>query len=350
MNSYLETGIAIALIFFLFSTIAYIFQELIAINLQLRGKLLKKSIQQMIDAKGGLSAFTTSLLSHAQIETLNKTNTKLTSYIPSANFSMAMIDLVCKQTGVDTGPTFERFQAGLLILKTTNPNLETILSSIYANSSNIQTLQLEIEKWFNEYMNRVSGWYKNNNTWITRLIAIGVALFFNLNMIAITQEIFTNSALRISLNEIAERKVTSASTTATLYNANYVSDTTALNKKYADILSVPTTSATVKETLEKEKEAEQLKLAIAYQDKLNSVKKEYLEEIRSKDLPFNWECQPFKKIDPLTGKSVNKTIVDFLLMITGLIIGAAGISMGAPFWFDLMSKFVNVRRAGQKPN
>ncbi|MCZ4222376.1 hypothetical protein [Pedobacter rhodius] len=349
MNNYLETGIAIALIFFVFSTVAYIFQELIAINLQLRGKLLKKSIQQLIEAKGGLTAFTTSLLSHPQIETLNKTTKSLTSYIPAANFSMAIIDLVCKQAGINTGPTFAGFQAGLQNLKTTNPNLETILSSIYANSNNIQTLQLEIEKWFNEYMERVSGWYKNNNTWITRLIAIGVALVFNLNMIAITQEIFTNSALRISLNEIAERKVTSAGTTATLYNTNYVSDTTALNKKYADKLADSTTSPTIKETLKKEKEAEQLKLAIAYEDKLNSIKKEYLEEIRSKDLPFNWECQPFKKIDPVTGKTVNKTPVDFLLMITGLLIGAAGISMGAPFWFDLMSKLVNVRRAGQKP-
>lgn len=349
MNNYLETGIAIALIFFVFSTIGYIFQELIAINLQLRGKMLKKSIEQMINAKGALSAFSTALLNHPQIQTLNKTAQSLTSYIPSANFSMAIIDLVCKEAAIAPGPTFAGFQAGLLILKGKNPDLETILSSIYANSTNMQTLQVEIEKWFNEYMDRVSGWYKNDNTWKTRIIALGVALIFNVNMISITQEIFTNSTLRVTLNEIAERKATNAGSTATLYNANYVRDTTEVEKIYVQKLASSTTDTTLKATLKKERDAERARLAIAYQEKLNSVKKEYLEEIRSKDLPFNWECQPLKKIDPITGKEVNKTFVDFVLMVAGLFIGAAGISMGAPFWFDLMSKLVNVRRAGQKP-
>jgi hypothetical protein len=35
--------------------------------------------------------------------------------------------------------------------------------------------------------------------------------------------------------------------------------------------------------------------------------------------------------------------------IIGLLITSLAISLGAPFWFDLLSKFMNVRAAGVKP-
>jgi hypothetical protein len=37
------------------------------------------------------------------------------------------------------------------------------------------------------------------------------------------------------------------------------------------------------------------------------------------------------------------------LYIFGICISAVSLSFGAPFWFDLLMKFVNIRRAGKKP-
>jgi hypothetical protein len=55
---------------------------------------------------------------------------------------------------------------------------------------------------------------------------------------------------------------------------------------------------------------------------------------------------------PLGWKNVTK--VDFqgeklLWVILGWVLGIIAISMGAPFWFDLLVKLVNVRKAGIKP-
>jgi hypothetical protein len=38
-----------------------------------------------------------------------------------------------------------------------------------------------------------------------------------------------------------------------------------------------------------------------------------------------------------------------LFKIFGLLISAFAVSLGAPFWFDLLSKFVNIRGSGVPP-
>jgi hypothetical protein len=35
--------------------------------------------------------------------------------------------------------------------------------------------------------------------------------------------------------------------------------------------------------------------------------------------------------------------------VLGLLLTAAAASLGAPFWFDLLNKFINVRGAGKSP-
>jgi hypothetical protein len=46
--------------------------------------------------------------------------------------------------------------------------------------------------------------------------------------------------------------------------------------------------------------------------------------------------------------SPNLTLI--LLKLTGLAISIMAVSMGAPFWFDLLNKLVNVRLVGNRPD
>jgi hypothetical protein len=41
---------------------------------------------------------------------------------------------------------------------------------------------------------------------------------------------------------------------------------------------------------------------------------------------------------------------DWLLRILGWLISIAAISLGAPFWFDTLNKFINIRSAGKSPD
>jgi hypothetical protein len=39
-----------------------------------------------------------------------------------------------------------------------------------------------------------------------------------------------------------------------------------------------------------------------------------------------------------------------LSKILGWLLTAGALSLGAPFWFDVLSKFINIRGSGDKPD
>jgi hypothetical protein len=44
-----------------------------------------------------------------------------------------------------------------------------------------------------------------------------------------------------------------------------------------------------------------------------------------------------------------RDVLAWLLRVAGIVITALAVSQGAPFWFDLLQKAVNLRLSGQKP-
>jgi hypothetical protein len=50
-----------------------------------------------------------------------------------------------------------------------------------------------------------------------------------------------------------------------------------------------------------------------------------------------------------TPANVPKDAADFWWKLAGLLITAAALMMGAPFWFDLLQKIMNIRGTGEKP-
>ena len=72
-----------------------------------------------------------------------------------------------------------------------------------------------------------------------------------------------------------------------------------------------------------------------------------LRTLKGTGLPIGWSKTTFKQ--DLCGKNTGDTIFKWLLAILGWLITAGCISMGAPFWFDMLAKLVNVRRSGAKP-
>ena len=55
-----------------------------------------------------------------------------------------------------------------------------------------------------------------------------------------------------------------------------------------------------------------------------------------------------REIDWKNFKVSKSPIFRVLMMIGGWFISGIAIAMGAPFWFDLLSKVMNVRNAGKK--
>ena len=85
------------------------------------------------------------------------------------------------------------------------------------------------------------------------------------------------------------------------------------------------------------------------QTKLSTEVKNTETTLRS--LPIGWNCQE----KTANGSTDYWTCVKLkapkltLIQILGWFLTAAALSLGAPFWFDLLNQFINLRGAGQKP-
>jgi len=53
---------------------------------------------------------------------------------------------------------------------------------------------------------------------------------------------------------------------------------------------------------------------------------------------------------PLGWRSLPRSATTWASKITGLLFTTIALSLGAPFWFDLLSRFVGVGSSGQEPD
>ena len=146
-------------------------------------------------------------------------------------------------------------------------------------------LQQHIEGWFNSAMDRVSGWYKRRSQWIVLVLGLVAAVAVNADRIDIAKRLSTDANLRQSVAQMAD----SATKTDPATDTRSPIDRVRANLSTLDSIGLP----------------------------LGWYRSE-----REKPIDV-WEM----------------TRVHF----AGWLITALAISLGAPFWFDILNKIMVVR-------
>jgi hypothetical protein len=148
-----------------------------------------------------------------------------------------------------------------------------------------------VEDWFDREMARVSGAYNRWSQVVMFGLALAVAIGANVSAYTVGRALWLDPGLRARAVAVAEQTVspttTSGSTTTTLPAA-------------------PT-----------------------YQ------------QLKSLGMPIGWSKSNWPKAS---------AIGDIILVVLGWLIVAVAASMGAPFWFDTLNKFVNLRTSGPPPD
>src|SRR5687768_8591190 len=102
MSTYLDTTICLLLIIIVFSTVTYVIQELIAINLKYRGKMLWNSMSQLLDGivqkkRGDINNNIKSKISPNTAANNPPGNNNLTTTITTNDFfNHPQIKILCK--------------------------------------------------------------------------------------------------------------------------------------------------------------------------------------------------------------------------------------------------------------
>lgn len=217
----------------------------------------------------------------------------------------------------------------------------TILKTISELERSLQQTEAELEAawqkalanvegYFDDAMVRVSGWYKRRVQGYLIIFALVVTVLLNADTLALATELSTNNALRAGVVTAAEQHVTdvlaatnTVTDTVTAQSASGIaqpvtSPTTTLTTAVA--ASVPSAASTESPT----EPGQQLR------DNLNQLK-----ALQNLGLPVGWQRWPQGG--------------EWIMKIIGLLITTIAVSFGAPFWFELLNKLVNLRMAGRNP-
>jgi hypothetical protein len=126
---------------------------------------------------------------------------RLPSYISAKSFGEAVIDLLVPDAAGRT--TMTTIQDSLKKLPADLP-FTTSLQSLATNASNdIGRFRTSIENWYDDHMDRVSGWYKRHVAKITIAVGAILVILLNINTITIGRALYSNSIVSSAVSTVA---------------------------------------------------------------------------------------------------------------------------------------------------
>jgi hypothetical protein len=216
-------------------------------------------------------------------------------------------------------------------------------------------------------MKRTTGWYKRQCQRITFCIGLILAILFNVDTISIVNKLSSDPKAAEALADLAYKYVDT--------HKDSLKNIESSKQGFADSLFM-SAKKQVNEDIKNANSVISLGWAIpSYSDQLLQVKgspgtkKVSANSIMlesKKDSINCHNCLEKIKNQKLSVKVANgqhmitrfgklryvlcMTLFSGLRSLLGYIITALAISLGAPFWFDLLSKFIELRYAGKKPD
>jgi len=338
MLELLDTTIGLILIVMLLSMLASALQELIAAWFNRRGRRLEQAILQLLSGASpapvpqgsapettpavsplaGLwrfiaSPFRTTLdpavrehglagavLTHGRLAGLFHQR-RLPAYVPGEPFADALIDVLRRQAS-DAAPTAEGLAWAIAQLPA-GTTREALSSLLVAAAGDTTRFRSGVMAWYADTMDRVSGWYAREVRNILLAIGLILAAVLNVDALHLAARISADATLRASLVAAAQ---------------------------------------TVRPPAEPQQGA-----TPRGEDAAAEEAKRLMAEIRALGLPIGWSACNLRCTSGLPPKSI---IVAVLWALPGWLLTGLAVSMGAPFWFDLLQKLLRVRAAGVKPN
>jgi hypothetical protein len=292
-STVLDLGIGLIFVYLLLAIVCTAINEWFSGALGLRSSNLANAIRQLLDnqqGSGSAQSFLDQFYAHPLISGMMTPGNKHPAYLASRTFATAVMDLVANKQGTIAFSNLEEGINGL-----PPGDVKTALLALIQNADNsLQKAQKNIEQWFDDTMDRASGWYKSHSQKITIAIAVLLTVATNADTVKIARTLWQSPTVRATLVEKATSETASPQ----------------------PVVEYPDKNAPLK-----------------------PHRKVTKDELSKLQLVLGWSEEEWKASDEKA----------WLERVLGWILTIAAVSLGAPFWFGLLSKLVNIRDAGNKP-
>src|SRR5262252_5734335 len=203
-----DVAIGMIFVYLLLSLICSVLNEWVAGILSLRATNLEVGIRNLL--KGDL---TNKLYNHGLIKGLFKQDwidklrgkQGVPSYIPSRTFALALLDTIAP-ADANKSQTIEDLRKAVGDLPVGEVRT-ALLALINDAQGDIETARQNVERWYNDTMDRVAGWYKRKTQIIILIFALVVSAVLNADSIVIVNSLIRDPALRASVATAAQEYV-----------------------------------------------------------------------------------------------------------------------------------------------
>src|SRR6266516_4354013 len=291
----LDVALGLILIYFLLSVICSTINEAIASKLKWRAKDLERALKQLLGdhepafREHPLIKTMLDPKAEAQAQARPTKTPRYPSYIPSRTFTAALL-----------GDGYHELHAAIAnprkieetIDAIPNAELKNALVALYHHAQgDAVAFRRGVERWYDDTMERVSGWYRRRVQLVILALAIGTALVLNPDTLQMAKHLWTNPSARAAVvNEARNEKPDSSGGKGALTSLDHL------------------------------------------------------------PLPLGWHLASARH-DPQGFPIYEKWSMVWALLakLVGLTLTAAALLLGAPFWFDVLSKIARLRNSGAPP-
>jgi len=363
-SSILDIVIGLVFIYLLYSLLATILQEIIASQFAFRAKILERAVFRMLEdenkfaskfrsvwylfkktGNGGLkNSMSYEYYKHPLILFLGESDSRgKPAYINKETFSKVIVDLL-RGKEAEPGDDMKQLIQKSLNDKTTNWGNAKIsdqtlsyFKSIWADANgDVGKFRHHLENWFEETMDRASTWYKKHTQFILFFVGLAISIAFNVDTLKIIERLEKDPKLREQLVQQAnafqaahpdlDKKllIQQAENNRFLTQKNKIPANDSLqNKELNDSLQLANYLAL------KSKRDELL-------DQASTLVKNDINSVHH-SLGLGWETY-----DSSSFRSIFYSLI-------GWLVTALALSLGAPFWFDLLNRLMKLRGSVATP-
>lgn len=238
----------------------------------------------------------------------------LASYISGQTFAGVLIDLFGPEEADKAG--LRQFRESVEKLDKTIPARAALLALIRDARGDIDRLRGGIERWYDEQMARVSGWYKRWAQWRLFLAGAILAVLANLSALDVAQSLYRDEPVR---QAVVAKALSSEGCPAEPGAAR--DECLAAQRTVLEDLPLPLGWAL----------DDAMADCAAYNEGRSCLRRPWLAP--------RFLAHALRETGP----------VGVLVTLLGWLVTAAAVSFGAPFWFDALNKLGSLRTAGRRP-